>query len=65
MRLGDVLDFSGTEVSRIDLDDDLARLGVDTLLLDARSSPPEQEISKIVAGSSERNLLDFYTQQAE
>ena len=66
MRRGEhALDLGGTEVPRVDLDDDLARLGVDTLLLDTRSSPPEQEISKIVAGNNERNLLDFYTQQAE
>ena len=36
----DVLDLSGTEVAGIDFDDDLAGLGVNTLLVHASSSPP-------------------------
>ena len=36
----DALDFSGTEVLGVDLDDDLARLGVDALFVFARAAPP-------------------------
>ena len=34
------LDFSGTEVPRVDLDDNLAGLGVNGLLIDALTAPP-------------------------
>lgn len=35
----DVLDFCGTEVLGINLDDDLSSLHIDTLLIDAFTSP--------------------------
>lgn len=43
--MGDLLDFCGTEVPGVDLDDDFARLGVDTLLVGACASPSGENVS--------------------
>lgn len=40
-----LLDFCGTEVPGVDLDDDFARLGVDTLLVGACASPSGKNVS--------------------
>jgi hypothetical protein len=40
---GDLLNLGRTEVARVDLDNDLARLGVDALLLDTLATPPAND----------------------
>lgn len=51
-----VLDFSRSEVPRVDLDDDLARLRINSLFVNAGASPPSAGHVRQTYGTCEEVL---------